>query len=61
MIMHKQKEAKTENFGSISLSKVADLLDKNDTSKKIFNLYEKNYHHKVDPLFKCYQFMMQII
>ena len=26
--------------------------------KKIFNLWDKNYHHKVDPLFKSYQFMI---
>ena len=34
MIMHKKKEANTENFGSTSPSWLTNLLSKNDTSKK---------------------------
>ena len=34
MMIHKQKEANTENFCSISPSEVTDLLSENDASKK---------------------------
>ena len=55
MMIHKQKEANTENFCcSISPSEVTDLLSKNDASKKRSTIYKtkKNYHHKINPLFK---------
>ena len=61
MIIHKQKEANTGNFCSISPSKVTDLLGKNDASKKRSSIYKtKITIIKLIPSSKRYQFMTHI-
>ena len=63
MMIHKQKEANTENFCcSISPSEVTDLLSKNDASKKTSTIYKtkKIIIIKLIPSSKRYQFMTHI-